>query len=455
MAFGSLEPTYTVSQLGGEIRDLLAEAMPSVWVAGELQRLKSHANGHLYFELIEKGDADQIVGRLDGVLWRGDLAKVRALLGRTGQQLAEGLAIRCRVELSFYPPGGRLQLVVREVDPVFTLGQLARRRRETLAALEAAGLVELNRGRRLAELPLTLALVTSEGSAAYHDLLATLRESGFGFQVTFVHAAVQGKEAERDVAAALALAGTLPVDCVVLVRGGGARTDLAAFDSRAVAEAVARCPVPVVTGLGHEIDQSIADLVAHTAAKTPTKAGELLVERLRGAEAAFVRLRDGLIREAGEPIARARRQVERAGRGFALASPRLGRIADRLAALERAAGRAGAARLREAGGRVAHAGARLGRESARRIERSRGASETLGRRIADRAAARLALAAARLAGHGRLLTELGPERVLARGFSLTRRADGTVLRDAATARPGERLITTLAHGKITSLVEDA
>ena len=94
MAFGSLEPTYSVAELGREIRDLLAEALPSVWVAGELQRLKSHANGHLYFELVEKGDGDQIVGRLDGVLWRGDLAKVRAMLARTGQQLTEGMAIR-------------------------------------------------------------------------------------------------------------------------------------------------------------------------------------------------------------------------------------------------------------------------------------------------------------------------------------------------------------------------
>lgn len=455
MAFGSLEPTYSVSALGREIKDLLAEAMPSVWVAGELQRLKSHANGHLYFELVEKGEGDQIVGRLDGVLWRGDLARVRALLARTGQQLAEGLAIRCRVELSFYPPTGRLQVVVREVDPVFTLGQLARRRAETLAALAEAGLLELNRSLPLAELPLDLALVTSAGSAAYHDFLATLRESGFGFRVTFLHAAVQGQEAEREVAAALATAGTLAVDCIVLVRGGGARTDLAAFDSRAIAEAVARCPVPVVTGLGHEIDLAIADQVAHTAAKTPTKAAELLVERLRGAEVAWARLRDALRREAVEPVARARREVERAGHAFAAVSPRLARAGDRIAALERALGRAGTTRLREGGARLAHAGGRLGRESARRLERARGSSQTLARRLADRAAARLAVAAATLAGHRRLLAELGPQRVLARGFSLTRRADGALLRDAAGVRPGERLTTTLAHGRITSLVEDA
>src|SRR4029078_7543944 len=118
-------------------------------------------------------------------------------------------------------------------------------------------------------------------SAAYHDFLSCLRESGYGFRVIFFHAAVQGKEAEREVVSALRALAGLDVDCAVLIRGGGSRTDLAAFDSRAIAEAVARAPLPVLTGLGHEIDQSISDLVAHTALKTPTKVAELLVDAVR------------------------------------------------------------------------------------------------------------------------------------------------------------------------------
>lgn len=453
MALPRFETTYSVAELGREIRGLVAAAFESVWVAGEVQRARLSSAGHLYFELVEKGDGEGLAGRLDAVVWRGELAKVRPVLAATGQELTDGLLLRCRVTVDFYPPGGRLQLQVREVDPVFGLGELERRRRETIAALEAAGLAGRNRALPLPALPLAVGLVTSEGSAAYHDFLSTLAESGYPFRVAFVHAAVQGREAEREVAAALATLGRRPLDCIALVRGGGSRTDLAAFDSRAIAEAVALSPLPVVTGLGHEIDQSVADLVAHTAAKTPTKAAELLVERLRGAEVAFARLRDRLLREAGEPLARARRRLERAGRGLAAVRPRLERDAARLEGARRALLRALPARLRTARTALALAGGRLERGAARRLERARQEPRQLARRLADRAAARLALTAARLDGHRRLLAEIGPERVLARGFSITRREDGRLLRDAAEISPGSRLVTRLARGSVHSSVE--
>ena len=330
MALPRFETTYSVAELGREIKALLGAAFESVWVAGEVQRAKLSSAGHLYFELIEPGEKAGLAGRLDAVVWKGELGRVRRALTATGQELADGLLLRCRVTVDFYPPGGRLQLQVREVDPVFGLGELERRRRETIAALEASGLATRNRALPFPPLPLAIGLVTSAGSAAYHDFLATLAESGYAFRVAFAHAAVQGREAEREVPAALARLGELPLDCIALVRGGGSRTDLAAFDSQAIAEAVARAPLPVLTGLGHEIDQSVADLVAHTAAKTPTKAAELLVERLRGAEAALEQLRDQLARGATAPFVRARTVLDRAGRTVAAVRPRLERDAARL-----------------------------------------------------------------------------------------------------------------------------
>lgn len=135
-------------------------------MAGEAQRVRPSARGHLYFELVEKGERDEIIGKLDAVIWKSDLQRVRRMLS-AGGQIADGMQIRCRASLDFYGPGGRLQLCVREVDPTFTLGMLELRRRETLAALTAAGLVERNRALPLADLPLTLALITSHGSAAY------------------------------------------------------------------------------------------------------------------------------------------------------------------------------------------------------------------------------------------------------------------------------------------------
>ena len=257
--------TYSVSQLGAELKLFLAEAFPGVWVAGEVQRLRESRNGHVFFELVEKGRGDEVVGKLDAVLWRTDHLRVRRELARAGQQLAEGVEVRCLAQPDFYTPTGRLQLTVREIDPVFSLGLMARRRQETLDALAAAGLLERNKALVLPPVPISIGLVTSHGSAAFHDFLATLRDSGFAFRVYLVHVAVQGREAERDVPGALRAAAALPVDCVVLVRGGGARAELAVFDSHRIAEAIATLRVPVLTGLGHEIDLAVADLVAHAA----------------------------------------------------------------------------------------------------------------------------------------------------------------------------------------------
>src|SRR5581483_3981355 len=237
--------TYTVAELGDEIRAFLGEAFPGVWVSGEVQRLRPSRNGHLYFELVEKGQGDQIVGKLDAVIWRTDLQRLKKELQTTGQELVEGIEVRCLAGVEFYPPGGRMQLCVRELDALFSLGLLARRRQETLAFLAEAGLLERNRALPLSPVPLRIGLVTSHGSAAFHDFVTTLRDSGYCFEVTLVHAAVQGPLAEREVASALRALARLGVDCAVLVRGGGARSDLAAFDSRRIAEAIARLPVPV------------------------------------------------------------------------------------------------------------------------------------------------------------------------------------------------------------------
>jgi hypothetical protein len=156
----ALDPTYTVSALCDEVRTFLGEAFSSLWVAGEVQRFRESQRGHVYFELVEKDASDGVCGKLEAVVWARDWLRVRRILVASGQRVEEGMAIRCRGGIDFYGVGGRLQLVVREIDPVFTLGMLERRRRETLAALEAAGLLDLNRALALPAPPLSVALVT-------------------------------------------------------------------------------------------------------------------------------------------------------------------------------------------------------------------------------------------------------------------------------------------------------
>jgi exodeoxyribonuclease VII large subunit len=447
------EETYSVSDLCGEIRTFLDTAFPSVWVAGEVHRVREHRRGHLFFELVEKGDGDDVVAKLDCVVWASDHQRVRRLLADSGQAITEGLTMRCRAGVDFYGPSGRLQLVVREVDPVFTVGLLARRRQEILEALAASGLLERNKALELSELPLTLVLVTSHGSAAYHDFLTTLGESGYGFRVLFVHAAVQGRDAERELVSALASLAGAAIDCCVLIRGGGARTDLAVFDSRAVAEAVAMAPFPVLTGLGHEIDQSIADLVAHTALKTPTKVAEHLIERVVRCDQAVALAARDLRRASLDRLRRGREALGSAERGVALARSRLDAAASRVGELSRALARTGRLRLR-AGASVAAPAGRLAGAAPRLLERSRGVPEEHGRRIVVAARGRVREAEARLAGMARLSHGLAPERTLERGFSITRNAAGRALRSPAEAAPGELVRSQLAGGTLTSRVEE-
>lgn len=395
------QPTYTVSALCDEIHALLAVALSSLWVSGEVQRVKRSQRGHLYFELVEKGDGDEVAAKLDAVIWRTDFDRVRRELEVAGQKIDEGVSLRCRAGVDFYPPGGRLQLVVREVDPLFTLGLLEKRRRELLAELSRLGLLDRNASLALPTLPLRIGLITSEGSAAYHDFLATLAESGFGFEVLFVHVAVQGRGAEREIASALGAVGGLGLDCVVLVRGGGSRSDLAVFDHREVALAITTCPVPVITGLGHEIDQSIADLAAHTAVKTPTKAAEFLVARVAQAEQRLQDLATALRSAAALPIERGRSALTLAERGML--------------------------------------GARY------RLEAANFALGQLGRTLSSAASLALRGAEQALASRERLAATLSPERTLARGFSVTRAADGRVVRSPQGLADGDQ-VTIQTHG---------
>jgi exodeoxyribonuclease VII large subunit len=449
------EPTYSVSQLCGEVKSFLGEAFASLWVAGEAQRVRASQRGHLYFELVEKGEADEIVGKLEAVIWKTDLARIKRLLAGSDQQIAEGMQVRCRGSLDFYGPTGRVQLCIREVDPVFTLGLLERRRRETLAALAASGLLEKNRGLILAEIPLRLALITSEGSAAYHDFLSSLRESGYGFQVLLLHAAMQGRDAEREVVSALRALAGLPLDCAVLIRGGGSRSDLAVFDSRRIAEAIAQSPLPVLTGLGHEIDQAIADLVAHTALKTPTKTAEFLIDAVRQREARLAELRRAILREALEPLRNAREALGQAERGIDLARRRLTAAGARLDEYSRAFGRLGRSALRAAVRREAELAARLSGTARRRVEAGESARHTLGERLAASARGRLREMEARLGGLSRLCSQLAPERTLERGFTLTRDAQGRLLRRPDQAAAGDRIVTRFASGELRSRVEEA
>jgi exodeoxyribonuclease VII large subunit len=443
-----------VRQLCDELQGVVREAWSSIWVAGEVQRVRPHRNGHLYLELVEKGEGDAVTGSLSAVIWRGRLGRIRGRLQSADLELAEGVQVRCNGSLDFYPPHGRLQFIIEEIDPVFTEGRLEQRRRRTLQALVEAGLVDRNRGLALPLLPLRVGLVTSEGSAAYHDFLSTLTQSGYPFRVLFVHSLVQGAQAEGQIVGALQALGRKSLDCIAVVRGGGSRSDLSVFDARAVAEAVATCPLPVLTGLGHEIDVSIADRVAHTCLKTPTGVGEFLVRRIGDAEARLRTMASRLVLRSEQRLRTEHQRLQRAAQTIRTVAHRVAGGRARVERISDAMRRLARARLRDAARRVGESRRRLSQRALIRLERGRTAPARTAEAVARTARSRLAESQARLDGWDRLVLRLSPERTLARGFSVTRSSSGEVLRDAARAAAGTRIETQLYRGRLSSRVEE-
>lgn len=208
--------------------------------------------------------------------WRSTWGPLKASLRAAGLTLAEGSVARARGYVDLYAPRGELGFVITELDldalRLASLGEHARRRAELVRALGAEGLLDANRGVALAAVPLHVGLVASKDTEGYNDFLGMLDASGFGFRVALVRATVQGAAAPLEVAAGVEILGARGCDVICLIRGGGSQADLGAFDNELVARAIATSPVPVLTGIGHTGDVTVADLVAHEAFRTPPRA---------------------------------------------------------------------------------------------------------------------------------------------------------------------------------------
>lgn len=424
---------------------------------------RSYARGsHVYFELVEKDPEDEgrDLSQISMIIWRGVRSRLRRELEALGGEHCEldDLEVVFEVSVNYYVPRARLSLVVEGIDVEASLGAQKLDRERILRRLAAEGLIEANRARPLPALPLRLALITSAESAAYHDFIKELGLSGLAFRLGCIDARVQGSEQEGDLRAAFATVArrAADFDAVVLIRGGGSRSDLAGFDAEVLARDIARCPLPVLTGIGHEIDRSIADEVAHRAFKTPTAVAQFLGRRVDAWLEALQELAARTGRAAEATLALEARRFEGAGHRLrAVVEQRLGRARLRLGGP--AARLPGAARqlLRLRRLQLRHraesiAPARLSAPARRARLRLDGLLQELRRRWD----ARSRHARQRLDHRAERLRLLDPQQVLARGFSLTRDARGRLLRDPSGLAPGERIHTRLAAGELESEIRE-
>lgn len=269
-------PAITVGQFSEVVNQLLSSAFDGgVWIEGEIEGLKK-PNPHLYFSLIENVDGKKAQANIN--LFAGNLRAIQAKLRQQGLELKDGLRVRLYGIPDYYAPFGKLSIKAEDIDTQFTVGDVAAKREALLKALLEKGVDKLNKRRPVPLVPLRLGVVSSSQAAGWADAERQLLESGFGFSVSFIDVRVQGDDAPPQVVAALnTLSRRDDIDVVLLMRGGGSKSDLAAFDDERIALAISQCRHPVFTGLGHQIDTSIADIMAHTAHKTPTACAQAVI----------------------------------------------------------------------------------------------------------------------------------------------------------------------------------
>ena len=269
-------PSFSVGQFTEVLNHVLKASFDEgVWVEGEIQGLRK-PNPHAYFTLIE--NLDGVKAQLNINLFAGPLRNVQAKLRQQGIELKDGLKVRLFGRVEYYGPFGKLNLIATDVDTQFSAGDVAAKREELLRVLMEKGVDKINKRIPVPLVPLRLGIISSSQAAGWADAQQHLTESGIGFAITFCDVRVQGDSAVSQIVAALnSLSRRDDIDLVMLMRGGGSKGDLAAFDDEQIAMAISKCSHPVFTGIGHEIDTSIADIVAHTANKTPTACAQSVI----------------------------------------------------------------------------------------------------------------------------------------------------------------------------------
>ena len=282
----------TLSELQGSIREALGEIFPEpLWVSAEIADIKVNGSGHCYMELVEKDDRADGVARAQarGVIWRSQYARIAKIFElESGQRLERGISILARVTVNYHELYG-LSLQITDIDPSYTLGDMELRKQQAIARLKADGVWDMNRQTEMPPVVQRIAVVSSSTAAGYQDFRNELAKSGYAFSIELFDSVMQGASSEESIIASLEDIAEVQerFDAVVIIRGGGAVTDLNCYNSYRLSAHIAQFPLPVITGIGHDKDVSVADMVAHTPLKTPTAVAVWLNERMQQVEGAL------------------------------------------------------------------------------------------------------------------------------------------------------------------------
>lgn len=413
-----MPPTLTLYELNTLVREVIEQELShEYWVEAELSEARE-SRGHCYMELIQKDELSNTpIARASAKCWRSSWIMIQPHFERiTGQQLHAGMKVRLKVYAQFHEAFG-FSWIVTDIDPNFTLGDMARRRQEIIRKLKEEGVFDLQKELTLPMFCLRIAVISSETAAGYGDFCHQLQDSGFAFQTQLFPAIMQGEQVEQSIIAALeqiydyaqSSNSNAPFDAVVIIRGGGATADMSGFDTLSLAEHVAQFPIPIITGIGHDRDECILDMVSHLRVKTPTAAAALLIEHAQ--------------------------QV----------ADRIDNYEQRITTLLLLVKTRQEARLEQTAQRLVNS---IGRQ----LEQGRSKLATLNAQLSTLIPHLLAAQRHRLELLEQKAQSLDPQLLLKRGYSITL-YNGRAVRDAKELKAGDEIQTRLDKGTIQSIVK--
>ena len=406
-------PYISLSELLSTYKAVVEEAFQGrYWVKGEITVWTPRANGHCYLDLAESR-AGRIVAQSKAIIWSRNYQRIKDKFETaTGTALGVGISVLVRVQISFSETYGT-SLFIDDIDPSFTVGEKEIARKQSIEKLTKLGYMELQKELCIPDIPRRLAVISSATAAGLQDFVNHIEKNprGYSFDITFLEAAVQGDAAAGSVMAALSEASEGDFDAVLILRGGGSENDLACFDDYDLAVAIARCPLPVVTAIGHDKDFHIADMVACEYVKTPTALADLFIDRFAEAEDRAVRAADRVRTAALSRVAAEENKVAVRGRAVASALLSLHRSAERLA-------------------------------------------DAAASRIRNVATVKLTALQGKLSLLETRINSADPRTLLAKGYVLVTGADNKLLKGVGRVRPGDRIGVRFSDGSVIAHVSD-
>ena len=409
------QQALSLFELNGLVRRSISSCMPDTyWVQAELSDVRTNYSGHCYLEFVQKDtNGNNLIAKARGTIWSNVYKMLKPYFEQeTGQAFTSGIKVLVEVSVEFHELYG-YSLTVLDIDPTYTVGDMERKRREILRQLEEEGVIDLNKELEMPMLPQRIAVISSATAAGYGDFCNQLQNNprGYDFHTELFPAIMQGERVEETILVALDAINERmeEFDVVVIIRGGGATSDLSGFDTYLLATSCAQFPLPIITGIGHERDDTVIDSVAHTRVKTPTAAAEYLIAKMDKCADVLDEMSSRLMQGVRNHLLWEHRRIES---------------------------------LKQ----------RIPASAYKRISEAKYALLSARRDIQLAVRSFSSLKKHRLALLQQRLNDAMPEKQLARGYSITLK-DGRVVKDVSLLKEGDTLVTMFHHGKIESEVK--